>query len=305
MFWYGVFLDPYRTRCSGSKMGPACVRQRRSIAVALGAVRFMLAPCSPACNPYGPAGGAVRSVIRKLKDMRADACIKLVAPVGTDLTAISDRKRNAFKSQVRVRVQLGSFPEVVTIKLADDTAIKVGADLAIRDHLTVELTTRALTAIKKMVKALQRSPLAPSYFVCVVLRMRSTRAPSPRRAAMTATPPRGTVMTAARVTPPIPRHRPPAPLKRLRGSGGFSAESATRPSARSRMRTVSHATSGNVSSQNQRASSTSARRTKMPAIGLLVAFRSRHTPRGCGVQLRMQLRMHVGARGARERVAPS
>ena len=164
MFWYGVFLDPYRTRCSGSKMGPACVRQRRSIAVALGAVRFMLAPCSPACNPYGPAGGTVRSVIRKLKNMRADACIKLVAPVGTDLTAISDRKRNAFKSQVRVRVQLGTFPEVVTIKLADDTAIKVGADLAVRDHLTVELTTTALAAIKKMVKALQRSPLTPFLF---------------------------------------------------------------------------------------------------------------------------------------------
>ena len=94
---------------------------------------------------------------------------------------------------------------------------KVGADLAIRDHLTVELTTTALAAIKKMVKALQRSPLTPSYFVCVILRMRSTRAPPPRRAAMTATPPRGTVMTAARVTPLLPRHQPPAPPEKTKG----------------------------------------------------------------------------------------
>ena len=167
MFWYGVFLDPYRTRCSGSKMGPACVRQRRSIAVALGAVRFMLAPCSPACSPYGPAGSAVRSVIRQLKDMRADACIKLVAPVGTDLAALGHRKRQALKSQVRVRVQLGTFPEVVTIKVANDVAIQVGADLAVRDHLNIELTTTALAAIRKMVQALQRSPHPhppPSWF---------------------------------------------------------------------------------------------------------------------------------------------
>ena len=142
------------------------VRRRRSITVALGAARFMLAPCSNERDPYGSAAGAVRSVVRQIKEMRAAACIKVVAPVGTDLDAISDRKRKMFKAQVRVRVQLGSFPEVVTIKLADDTAIKVGADLAVRDHLTVELTTTALAAIKKMVKALQRSPLTP-FLLCL------------------------------------------------------------------------------------------------------------------------------------------
>ena len=134
------------------------VRRRRSIAVALGAARFMLAPCSNERDPYGAAAGAVRSVVRQIKEMRAAACIKVVAPVGTDLDAISDRKRKMFKAQVRVRVQLGTFPEVVTIKVANDVAIQVGADLAIRDHLTIELTTAALTAIRKMAQALQRSP---------------------------------------------------------------------------------------------------------------------------------------------------
>ena len=134
------------------------VRRRRSIAVALGAARFMLAPCSNERDPYGAAAGAVRSVVRQIKEMRAAACIKVVAPVGADLDAISDRKRKMFKAQVRVRVQLGTFPEVVTIKVANDVAIQVGADLAVRDHLTVELTTTALAAIRKMVQALQRSP---------------------------------------------------------------------------------------------------------------------------------------------------
>ena len=137
------------------------VRRHRSIAVALGAVRFMLAPCSNVCNPYGPAGGAVRSVIRQLKEMRADACVKIVAPVGTDLTMISDRKLKAFKAQVRVRAQLGSFPTTVAIRVGDGL-IKVGADLAVRDHLTVELKETALSAIRKMVKALQRPPPTPT-----------------------------------------------------------------------------------------------------------------------------------------------
>ena len=63
----------------------------------------MLAPCSNERDPYGAAAGAVRSVVRQLKEMRAAACIKVVAPVGADLAAISDRKLKMFKAQVRAR----------------------------------------------------------------------------------------------------------------------------------------------------------------------------------------------------------
>ena len=90
----------------------------RPIAAALGTNRFMLAPCTNERDPYGQAAGAVRAVVKELKDLRTSTCVAVVAPVGTNQNPISTRKLAAFKEQVRVRKQLGSFPEVVTVKVA-------------------------------------------------------------------------------------------------------------------------------------------------------------------------------------------
>ena len=94
------------------------VRRSSPVAAALGTVRFLLAPCNTERDPYGPAGGAVRAVVRRLKRMRSAACVAVVAPAGTDQNAIGISKLRKFNSQVRVRMQLGSFPGVVTIKVA-------------------------------------------------------------------------------------------------------------------------------------------------------------------------------------------
>ena len=81
-----------------------------------GANRFMLAPHTNERD--GQAAGAVRAVVKELKELRTSACVAVVAPLGTDQKAIPGRKLLAFKEQVRVRKQLGSFPEVVTVKVA-------------------------------------------------------------------------------------------------------------------------------------------------------------------------------------------
>ena len=83
-----------------------------------GTNRFMLAPRTNERDPYGQAAGAVRAVVKELKELRTSACVAVVAPLGTDQKAIPGRKLLAFKEQVRVRKQLGSFPEVVTVKVA-------------------------------------------------------------------------------------------------------------------------------------------------------------------------------------------
>ena len=93
------------------------VRRSSPIAAALGTVRFLLAPRNNERDPYGPAAGAVRAVVRRLKRMRSAACVAVVAPAGTDQNAIGISKLRKFNSQVRVWMQLGSFPDVVTIKV--------------------------------------------------------------------------------------------------------------------------------------------------------------------------------------------
>ena len=158
--------------------------RRAAVAAATGSVvfcrpsgtnRFMLAPRTNERDPYGQAAGAVRAVVKELKELRTSACVAVVAPLGTDQKAIPGRKLLAFKEQVRVRKQLGSFPEIVTVKVAylrsirpqegnnkvaGDIDMKVVSSINTRDPLCIEMTKDTICAIKQMVQALQRVPTA-------------------------------------------------------------------------------------------------------------------------------------------------
>ena len=144
---------------------PCCLRWCRSIAVAWGAARFMLAPCSSDRDPYGAAAVTVRAVIKNLKRLRTTACITLVAPMGTDQKSVPKTRLAHFVKQVRVRMQLGSFPDVVSVQVGD-VDVRVVASVTLRDPLKLEMSRSAVNAIRKMVQALQRS-----HFLCCCFKL--------------------------------------------------------------------------------------------------------------------------------------
>lgn len=80
------------------------------------------------------------------------ACILHDAPKGIDLTCVPQRRLRALKANVRVQMQLGSFPEVVELDLGG-TPVRVVASINGRDAVSVELTVAAIDAIRTMVQA--------------------------------------------------------------------------------------------------------------------------------------------------------